>query len=297
MANKKLLGNILLLITTAIWGTAFAFQRMGMDSIEPSTFSAVRMLLAAIAVTPMVVLGKGKNGPENPQYRRNTIIGGILCGLCLATATLFQQIGIVHTSAGKAGFITAMYMLLVPVINLILFRKKSPAVVWIAVLIGIAGMYLLCINEEFTLSRGDALVSVCALVFSFHIICTDHFVRNANPIGMSVIQLYVTALISAIVAAFTENPSWNDVRAAIIPILYCGLGSGAIGYTLQIVAQKFTEPAVASLLMSLEAVFAVLGGSLILGEKMTTREAIGCLVMFVAVILAQIPAGKKSNSN
>ena len=297
MINRKILGIILLLITTAIWGTAFAFQRMGMDSIEPSTFSAVRMLLAAIAVTPMVALGKGKNNPGNPELKRNTIIGGILCGICLAAATLFQQIGIVHTTAGKAGFITAMYMLLVPVINLILFRKNSPAVVWIAVLIGIAGMYLLCINEEFTLSKGDALVGVCALVFSFHIICADHFVQNANPIGMSVIQLYVTALISAVVAAFTENPSWNDVRAAIVPILYCGLGSGAIGYTLQIVAQKVTEPAVASLLMSLEAVFAVLGGTLILGEKMTGREAIGCLVMFIAVVLAQIPAREKSNSN
>ena len=293
MKNRKLLGNILLLITTAIWGTAFAFQRMGMDSIEPATFSAVRMLLAAVAVTPLVFLGKGKEISDKRAYRKNTIVGGILCGLCLGTATIFQQVGIVQTSAGKAGFITAMYMLLVPVINLILFRKKSPAVVWIAVLIGIIGMYLLCINEEFSLSRGDALVSVCALVFSFHIICTDHFVQNANPVGMSVIQLYVTALLSAVVAAFTENPSWNDVRAAIIPILYCGLGSGAIGYTLQIVAQKFTEPAVASLLMSLEAVFAVLGGTLILGEKMTTREAIGCLVMFIAVILAQIPSRKK----
>ena len=293
MKNRKLLGNILLLITTAIWGTAFAFQRMGMDSIEPATFSAVRMLLAAVAVTPLVFLGKGKEITDKRAYRKNTFVGGILCGLCLGTATIFQQVGIVQTSAGKAGFITAMYMLLVPVINLILFRKKSPAVVWIAVLIGIIGMYLLCINEEFSLSRGDALVSVCALVFSFHIICTDHFVQNANPVGMSVIQLYVTALLSAVVAAFTENPSWNDVRAAIIPILYCGLGSGAIGYTLQIVAQKFTEPAVASLLMSLEAVFAVLGGTLILGEKMTTREAIGCLVMFIAVILAQIPSRKK----
>ncbi len=293
MKNRKLLGNILLLITTAIWGTAFAFQRMGMDSIEPATFSAVRMLLASVAVTPLVFLGKQKEITDKRAYRKNTIVGGILCGLCLGTATIFQQVGIVQTTAGKAGFITAMYMLLVPVINLILFRKKSPVVVWIAVLIGILGMYLLCINEEFSLSRGDALVSVCALVFSFHIICTDHFVQNANPIGMSVIQLYVTALLSAAVAAFTESPSINDVKAAIIPILYCGLGSGAIGYTLQIVAQKFTEPAVASLLMSLEAVFAVLGGTLILGEKMTGREAIGCLVMFIAVILAQIPSRKK----
>ena len=295
MANRKLLGNILLLITTAIWGTAFAFQRMGMDSIEPSTFNAARMLLAAVAVTPLIALGRKKDKADAAVFRKNTIIGGILCGLCLAGATIFQQVGMVQTSAGKAGFITAMYMLLVPVINLILFRRKSPVVVWIAVAIGIAGMYLLCINEGFSLSKGDALVSVCALIFSFHIICTDHYVQNANPVGMAVIQFYVAALVSAIVAAFTETPSWNDVSNAIIPILYCGLASGAIGYTLQIVAQKFTDPAVASLLMSLEAVFAVIGGTLILGEKMSVREAIGCMVMFIAVILAQIPAKKKES--
>lgn len=297
MKNRKLLGNILLLITTAIWGTAFAFQRMGMDSIEPSTFNAARMFLAALAVTPLIALGRNKDRSNASAYRNNTIIGGVLCGLCLAGATIFQQVGMVQTNAGKAGFITAMYMLLVPVINLILFRRKSPAVVWIAVLIGIVGMYFLCINEGFSLSKGDAMVSVCALLFSFHIICTDHYVQNANPIGMAVIQFYVAALVSAIIAAFTETPTWVDVGNAIIPILYCGLASGAIGYTLQIVAQKFTDPAVASLLMSLEAVFAVLGGTLILGEKMATREAIGCLVMFVAVILAQIPVRKKSNSN
>ena len=153
MANRKLLGNVLLLITTAIWGTAFAFQRMGMDSIEPSTFSAVRMLLAAVAVTPLVALGKEKNKVHDTEYKRNTIIGGVLCGFCLATATLFQQIGIVQTSAGKAGFITAMYMLLVPVINLILFRTKSPAVVWIAVLIGIAGSPAAPIREKPDLLR------------------------------------------------------------------------------------------------------------------------------------------------
>ena len=295
MENRKLLGNILLLITTAIWGTAFAFQRMGMDSIEPSTFNAARMFLAAVAVTPLIALGRKKDKTDAVEFRKNTIIGGILCGLCLAAATIFQQVGMVQTSAGKAGFITAMYMLLVPVINLILFKRKSPVVVWIAVVIGIAGMYLLCINEGFSLSKGDALVSVCALVFSFHIICTDHYVQNANPVGMAVIQFYVAALVSGIVAAFTETPSWNDVSNAIIPILYCGLASGAIGYTLQIVAQKFTDPAVASLLMSLEAVFAVIGGTLILGEKMSVREAIGCMVMFIAVILAQIPAKKKES--
>ena len=295
MANRKLLGNILLLITTAIWGTAFAFQRMGMDSIEPATFNAARMFLAAVAVTPLIALGRKKDKTDAVEFRKNTIIGGILCGLCLAAATIFQQVGMVQTSAGKAGFITAMYMLLVPVINLILFKRKSPVVVWIAVVIGIAGMYLLCINEGFSLSKGDALVSVCALVFSFHIICTDHYVQNANPVGMAVIQFYVAALVSGIVAAFTETPSWNDVSNAIIPILYCGLASGAIGYTLQIVAQKFTDPAVASLLMSLEAVFAVIGGTLILGEKMSVREAIGCMVMFIAVILAQIPAKKKES--
>jgi drug/metabolite transporter (DMT)-like permease len=293
MKNKKLLGSFLLVITAAIWGTAFAFQRMGMDSIEPAVFNASRMLLAAVAVTPLIFLGRSRDAADGNAFRRNTVKGGILCGLCLAGASVLQQIGMVHTGAGKAGFITAMYMLLVPVFNLLLFRRKSPLIVWLAVAAGIAGMYLLCIKEGFTIDRGDGLILICAVLFAFHIICCDHYVKNANPIGMAAIQFYVTAFVSGLVSAFTENPSWSDVRAALIPILYCGLGSGGIAYTLQIVAQKFTDPTVATIIMSLESVFAVLGGALILGEKMSLREAAGCILMFAAVILVQIPVGSK----
>lgn len=290
MRNRKLLGNVLLLVTAMIWGTSFAFQRMGAQSLEPGVFNSTRMLLAALAVTPLVFLGKGREVADRAAFRKNTVLGGVLCGLCLASATMLQQIGMMQTGAGKAGFITAMYMLLVPILNLILFRKRCPLIVWLAVAAGIAGMYLLCINEGFTITRGDGLICICALLFSFHIICCDRFVKNGNPVGMAAIQFYVTAFISGVFSLLTEKPTWAAITAAAIPILFCGLGSGGIGYTLQIVAQKFTDPTVASILMSLESVFAVLGGALILGERMSMREAAGCVVMFIAVIMVQIPA-------
>ncbi len=297
MKNRKMLGNGLLLLTAIIWGTAFAFQRAGMDSIEPMTFNAARMLLAAVAVGLVDLLlrrkedkGPAKRTPEEQKsYNRNTVVGGICCGLCLTAASIFQQMGIVYTPAGKAGFITAMYMLLVPVIGSVFLKKKNTWLVWLAVLIGVAGMYLLCITEGFTLSHGDSLVCICALFFSFHILCCDHFAPRGDPIGISAIQFAVSTVISAAAAAVAEQPTVGKLVSALIPILYCGLVSGGIGYTLQVVAQKFTGPTIASLLMSMESVFAVIAGALLLHEKMTPRELTGCIIMFAAIILVQIP--------
>lgn len=300
--NRKMLGNILLL-TAVIWGTAFVFQRVGMDSIEPITFNAGRMWLAAGATGLVAVLTGKKNVPQNeipdagytdarykPQDRRkNTIIGGICCGAFLTAASLFQQMGVVYTTAGKAGFITAMYMLLVPIINFVLFKKKNTWLVWTGVLIGVIGMYLLCIKDGFSLTYGDTLVCICALLFSGHILCCDRFVQLGNPIQISAIQFATTAVISSIIAMIVEAPSAEKIISAAIPILYCGIVSGGIGYTLQMVAQKFTDPTIASLLMSLESVFAVIAGAILLGERMTSRELAGCIVMFAAIILVQIP--------
>ena len=296
MKQKRLLGSLLLLLVAVIWGTAFAFQREGMDRIEPFTFVAARMTLSAVFVGLVSVLWRRKpafaDASEKKTYVRNTILGGLGCGVFLATASLFQQVGIIETSAGKAGFITAMYILIVPVVNILVFRKKYPWLVWLAVLLGVIGMYLLCMTESLRLSHGDALIIVCAVVFSAHILWCDYFVKNADPIRMSLIQLALTALISWVLALIFEHPSMEAIRAAAVPILYCGIASGGIGYTLQIVAQKYTDPTVASLLMSLEAVFAVLAGAVMLKEHMTTRELFGCIVMFIAIIMVQIP-GKK----
>ena len=301
MKDRKMLGNALLILTAMIWGTAFVFQRTGMESIEPITFNAARMALAAVAVGAVSVVtapaekkrfaGERITGPGEEQHRaynRNTLIGGICCGTFLAAASIFQQMGIVYTTAGKAGFITAMYMLLVPVIGTVFFHKRNSWIVWLAVLIGVAGMYLLCMTEGFRLTRGDTLVCICALLFSGHILCCDHFVQLGDPIRISAIQFSACTVLSAIAAVILEQPTWDKIVSAAIPILYCGLISGGLGYTLQIIAQKFTDPTIASLLMSLESVFAVIAGALLLGERMSSKELLGCVVMFVAIVLVQI---------
>ena len=289
MKNKQLLGNLLLLLTAMIWGTAFVFQRVGMDSIEPVTFNAARMALAAVMVGALAfVLRRGKNADTSAPAWSRTWKGGICCGLFLTAGSVFQQMGVVYTTAGKAGFITAMYMLLVPILNFLLFKKKNSWLVWLAVCIGVGGMYLLCVKEDFTLTSGDTLVCICALMFSGHILCCDYFVRLASPIELAAIQFATAAVVSAGIASLTENPNWAGIMSAAVPILYCGVVSG-IGYTLQIVAQKFTDPTIASLLMSLESVFAVIAGAMLLGEQMSSREMLGCVVMFAAIILVQIP--------
>ena len=313
MKNKKMLGNLLLLLTAMIWGTAFVGQRVGMDSIEPITFNAARMALAAVMVGALAYVLRKKHNrdvarqavsgttvsvstenalPEadaSTEHWHNTVRGGICCGLFLTAGSVFQQMGVVYTTAGKAGFITAMYMLLVPVINFVLFKKKNSWLVWLAVFIGVGGMYMLCVKEDFTLTRGDVLVCICALMFSGHILSCDYFVKLANPIELAAVQFTTAAVISAVIAFLIETPVWEGIVSAAVPILYCGVVSGGIGYTLQIVAQKFTDPTVASLLMSLESVFAVIAGAVLLGEQMSSRELLGCVVMFIAIILVQVP--------
>lgn len=301
MDKKKLLGSLLLVLTAVIWGTAFVFQRTGMEQIEPLTFSASRMTLAAAAIGIVSLFFKDSAPSYSEEIkkarRKNTVIGGILCGIFLAAGSIFQQIGLVYTTAGKAGFITALYMLIVPILNLIIFRKRNPFTVWIAVLMGIFGMYLLCMNGGFSLSQGDTYVIICAFMFSGHILCCDHFVEKCNPVKLSAMQFVTAAAVSWIAAFIMETPSVDKIISAAVPILYCGIISGGVGYTLQIVAQRFTDPTVASLLMSLESVFAVIAGAVFLNEQMSVRELIGCAVMFAAIILVQIPIKQKQKSN
>ena len=296
--NKKIIGSLLLVLVAMIWGTAFVFQRTGMEQIEPITFNASRMTLAAVAIGILALFQKPsplpKNSSDAKSTSRTTIIGGVLCGVFLTAASIFQQMGLVYTTAGKAGFITALYMLIVPILNFLIFKKRNSLVVWIAVLLGVFGMYLLCMNGGFSLSAGDLLVLVCAFLFSGHILCCDRFVNKCNPIRLSAIQFITAAAISWVAAFILETPGVEKIISAIIPILYCGIVSGGIGYTLQIVAQKYTDPTVASLLMSLESVFAAIAGALILGERMSARELIGCAVMFIAIVLVQLPFPLKS---
>ena len=288
------------MFTALIWGTAFVFQRVGMESIEPITFNAARMALAAVAVGMVALLTQrnGRDFPENrsveeqKQYKKSTIIGGIGCGCFLSLASILQQMGLVYTTAGKAGFITAMYMLLVPIIGFVFFKKKNTWLVWLSVLLGVVGMYFLCISGEFRLAYGDSLVCICAVFFSCHILCCDHFVQRGNPIWISTIQFATATVISSVVAMIVEEPNVEKLVSAVIPILYCGVVSGGIGYTLQIVAQKYTDPTIASLLMSMESVFAVVAGAILLRERMSSREFFGCVMMLAAIVLVQIPLPK-----
>lgn len=313
MQNKKMLGNFILLFTAAIWGLGFAWQRLGMEDIGPVTFTAAREIISAVFIGIVAILINSISKARRERIRKDSFTvsdgdsttvgeasdeqirrgfkanlkGGICCGTFLVAATLFQQIGIVYTSAGKAGFITAMYMLFVPIISFIVFKKRSSWLVWLAVVTGLIGMYLLCINEELTLTKGDALMCVCALLYSCHILCCDHFATKGEPITISAIQFATASVISVILAFIFETPSMEQVMTAILPIMYCGFVSGGMGYTLQMVGQKYADPAPASIIMSLEAVFAVLGGALMLGERMSVRETAGCIIMFVAILLVQ----------
>lgn len=299
MKNRKAFGNIILLLTSIIWGLAFVFQRTGMDSIEPITFNAARMSAGALFVGIAVLIrdGKNKNKPQDPvkqkEINKNTWLGGVGCGLFLTAASIVQQMGLVYTTAGKAGFITAMYMLFVPIFNLIIFKKNNGLKVWIAVITGIVGMYLLCVRDDFVLTMGDLLILACAILFAGHILCCDNFAPKSDPIKMSAIQFIITGVLSWIFAFITESPSIEKIVSATIPILYCGVISGALGYTLQIVGQRYTDPSTASLLMSLESVFAVIAGVLLLNETMVFQEILGCIIMFAAIILLQLPSRPK----
>ena len=291
MKNYKMLGNILLLITAMIWGAAFVFQRVGMESIGPAAFTSARMCLAALtAGTASLFLGRRKPEAAEPGARRETLIGGICCGLFLAAASLFQQYGIVTTTAGKAGFITALYVVLVPVAAWFLFRKNPGKVIWLGVLIAVGALWLLCMPADggFVLQSGDLLVLGCAVCFTFQILCVDHYAARVSGVKLARDEFLVTGGLSMLIAVATEPISWEGVREALIPILYAGIMSGAVGYTLQVLGQRDTDPTVASLLMCMEAVFAVLTGVLLIGEKMTVRETVGCVLMFFAVILAQL---------
>lgn len=284
MKQHFTLDSFLLLLTAAIWGAAFVAQRSGMEAIGPMTFTAARMLLAALAVG-LLSLARGGKRP----LTRQELAGGLLCGLFLGAASLAQQMGVVTTTAGKAGFITALYMVLVPLLNLLLFRKTPPPAVWPAVVLGVTGLGLLSLTEALRLSRGDGLVCLCALLFSGHILVCDRFAAQGDPLRISALQFLTAALLSGGLALPLERPVPAQLLAAAVPILYCGLLSGGLGYTLQLLAQRRTEPAVASLLLSLESVFAALTGALVLGERMTGREKLGCALMFAAILLVQLP--------
>lgn len=280
-----------MLLTATIWGVAFVAQSVGMDYIEPFTFNCIRSILGGITLLPVIFLGKGKSEPPS----RTLLTGGICCGILLFAASNFQQFGIQYTTVGKAGFITACYIILVPIMGIFLKKKCTP-LIWLSVLFALAGLYLLCITEEFSLGKGDVLVLICSFLFALHILVIDYFSPKTDGVKMSCIQFFVCGILSGICMLFTETPSFSNIRSAAVPLLYAGIFSCGVAYTLQIVGQKNMNPTVASLILSLESSISVLAGWILLGQGLGLREAVGCILMFAAILLAQLPV-KKTGKN
>ncbi len=296
MNRKALRGSLLLLLGAVIWGAAFAAQRAGMDHVGPFTFSGVRMLLAGIVMIPASMLSRRKAGPVTAEVQKKQRRGGLICGLLLFFATSLQQIGLVYTSAGKAGFITALYVVLVPVAGWVFLRKQPGKMIWAGVGLAVIALYLLCVPAEgFQIEKGDALLLGCAVCFTGQILCVDHYAPQVDGLTLARDEFLITGALSMIIAVFTEEIRMDGILEAAFPIIYSGILSGAVGYSLQIIGQRDVNPTVASLVMCLEAVFAVLTGAILLGERMTGREIAGCVLMFCAVILAQLSAAFKGN--
>ncbi|MGN1095413.1 MAG: DMT family transporter, partial [Eubacteriales bacterium] len=299
---KNLRGSIILLITAMIWGFAFVAQSAGLEKVGPFTFQASRMVLAAAVLIPTAVIfdvfskhraKKAESNDKKPNISlKKTIAAGSLCGILLFAAASLQQIGIGHTSVGHAGFLTALYILIVPIMG-IFAGRKLPFKLWFCIIISLIGLYLLCMTEEgFSMSKGDILVTASAFFFSLHIITVDTLARGADSLKLSAVQMSVAAVLSLIFMFIFERPAWSDISGAWFSIFYAGVMSCGVAYTLQIAGQKYARPAVASIIMSLEAVFSVIGGAIILSQIPTATEIAVCIMVFSATVISQLPNKK-----
>lgn len=303
MKLKQIRNSFLLFLTAFIWGAAFVAQSAGGDAVGPYSFNCVRSIIGGIVLLPVIALldkfHLTSRKPVTPENRSTLLKGGISCGIILALASNLQQVGITSgTAAGKAGFLTACYIILVPIIGIFL-KKKCSWNVWIGVLLTVVGLYLLCMKESLSLQFSDFLLLLCALAFSLHILVIDYFSPKVDGVRMSCIQFFTCGILTAIPMIFTEMGfssasilQWTTMFHSIdawIPILYAGVCSCGIAYTLQIIGQQDVDPTIASMILSLESVFSVIAGAIILKEMMSMSELGGCLLIFAAVILAQIP--------
>ena len=284
----------MLVLTAFIWGTAFVAQSVGMDYLGPFTFNGVRNLIGGIALLPCIALLNRLNGKtENVTgTKKDLILGGLACGMCLFAASSLQQIGIQYTTTGKAGFITACYIVMVPIFGIFL-KKKTGWKVWTAVILAVAGLYFLCITETFSIGKGDIYIFLCAIVYALHILVIDYFSPKGDGVVISCIQFLVCGIIAGVGMFAVETPTITGILGAKWQILYAGVLSCGVAYTLQVVAQKNVNPTIASLILCLESVVAVLAGWVLLHQTLSARELIGCLFMFVAIVLAQVPMPKR----
>ena len=298
MISKKqqLLGIVFMLLATIFWGTTFVAQSAGMDHLGPFTYNCCRSFVGCIVLIPVAIFydrfnNKGvssqvEGAPSVSNSRKNLIIGGIVCGVVLTIASGLQQIGIVYTSIGKTGFLTVLYIVIVPLLGLFL-KKKCQLNVWISVVIAVIGLYLLCITENFTIVPTDLYVLGCAVMYAVHILVGDHYSPRVNGVWLSCIQFLVCGILSGVIMFIIETPTIENIIACAGPILYAGIFSSGVAFTLQILGQKYLDATLAALIMSMESVISVLSGWIFLNEMLSSREILGCVFVFIAVLLAQ----------
>ena len=290
-------GVFMLLLTAFIWGTSFVAQSVGMESVEAFTFNGIRTLMGACVLIPFILIRDKITAHQmtsdeisnRKKLNKKTVVYGSVLGVVLCAASNFQQFAFNYSTSGKIAFVTAFYMLFVPLFGLF-FKKRVPIITWVCVFFGFVGLYFLCINPSdlTAINTGDILTLICSVIFAVHILLIEKFAPDVDGIKLSCVQFAVSGTISCILMFIFEAPDINAVSAAILPLLYSGVMSCGLAYTFQVVGQKYTEATVASLLMCMESVFGVISSAIILHETLTGRETIGCVIMFAAIILSQL---------
>ena len=286
--SKKMKANLLLFIAAFIWGTAFVAQKSG-GAIGSFTFNGIRTFIGGLVLLPLVI--KNHKDKSLPLFTKEELTGGIVCGFFLFVAASLQQFGLAYTTAGKAAFITTLYVVFCPILSLIVHKKKTRPLVWLCVVLDVIGLYLLCMTDaSFSIQLGDTLVILCAVAFAAQMVSVDNFIDRIDGIKLSCIQFLFSGLLGIICMFIFEGPvSVSNIMTAWFPILYAGVISCGIAYTFQVLGQKEATPTIAALILCLESVFGVLAGAVILGETMTMREIFGCIIMFAAVVISNLP--------
>ncbi|WP_346867373.1 MULTISPECIES: DMT family transporter [unclassified Clostridium] len=302
MTKTQLKANILLLLTAAIWGLAFVAQKVGAEHVGAFTYNGIRFALGGISLIPLILFLNKKKG-ENEKTQNDdrdslklTVKAGIIAGCALFIATSLQQMGVMGTTAGKAGFITGLYMVIVPILGLFLKQKVNKST-WIGIVIAIIGLYLLSINEDFSISNGDLLVLIGSVGWAIHILLIDNFTKKIDPLKLSSVQFATCSILSLVMAIIFEDINMVGISGAMVSILYGGLLSVGVAYTLQVVAQKNAKPSHAAILLSMESVFGALGGAMFLGERIGARGLVGCILIFIAIIISQLKPSEKGSKD
>lgn len=299
--KNSLIGSAFLALAAIIWGSSFVAQTTGAEHVGPFTFIAMRSLLGSVALLPVIfVMDTVKKKSKPDEYKKMTkadyrylLIGGGVCGVVLCAASCLQQLGIDGgTAPGMAAFITALYILLVPIFSVFLGKKIRP-VIWACVGVSIAALYLLCVKDGGKVQGSDLYVLVCAVCYAVHILVIDKVSPKLDGVRLSALQFFVAGVISLVIMLLTEDVTFEALKAAAPSIAYSGIMSSGIAYTLQILGQQKTEPTIATMIMSLESVFGVLTAMIVLSQVPTMRETLGCILMFAAIIVAQLPENKK----